>query len=137
MADESCIHCGQPAEDDDRETGSGRVHERCWAALNSANENDRDEPRKKSSLANKLLGIFVVLIAVGGAVLIFIGTQGPTVPLIEGFGGTQNPLVGIPNVAIGALGIFEVLFFIAAGIALLVISLIGLAIWKFFDRSKA
>ncbi len=94
---------------------------------------DSNEPNQQSEKTRKgksFLGILVILIAVGGATLIFMSGQDSSVPQIEGYGGNQNPFVGITNVGIGVMGFFETIFLLLAGGALLVISLIGFAIWR-------
>ena len=94
----------------------------------SGNE-DSDESNQQSEKTPKgdgLLGLFVFLIAVGGATLIFIISLEPSIPQIEGYGGNQNPFVGIANVGIGVLGIFEtIVFLIMAGVILLVVVPVG------------
>ena len=108
-------------------------------STDSGNE-DSGESGQQSEKASKgkgFLGIFVFLIAVGGVVLIIMSGQDPSIPQIEGYGGNQNPFVGITNAASGVFGIFEMILLLLAGGALLVISLIGFAIWRNFERIKA
>ena len=85
MANEPCIHCGQPSEDGDRVTESGRVHERCWDAFNE------EKPVAKSSV---VAGCFGLSMAAGGAVVLSIGLA--AFAMGSSLGGSQNPLVGIP-----------------------------------------
>jgi hypothetical protein len=108
-------------------------------STDSGNEDsgESNQQSEKTPKGKGFLGILVFLIAVGGVVLIVMSGQDPSIPQIEGYGGNQNPLVGIPNVAIGAVGIFETFMYLLAGGALLVISLIGFAIWRNFERIKA
>jgi hypothetical protein len=132
---------GQPADDKLNQPEQEAVEPIEGKAMptDSGNE-DSDESNQQSEKTPKgdgLLGIFVFLIAVGGATLIFISSLEPSIPQIEGYGGNQNPFVGIANVGIGVLGIFEMILFLLAGGALLVISLIGFAIWRNFERIKA
>lgn len=87
MADESCIHCGQPAEDDDRETGSGRVHERCWDAFSE------ERPVKKLSV---VAGIFGFSMAAAGAFVLSFGLAALSMAEVLRTLDPQNPLVGIP-----------------------------------------
>jgi antitoxin component YwqK of YwqJK toxin-antitoxin module len=61
ISDESCIHCGQSADVDDRETGSGRVHERCWDAFNE------EKPVAKLPIVAGIFGFS--MFAIGGVVL--------------------------------------------------------------------
>lgn len=105
MADESCIHCGQPAEDDDRETGSGRVHERCWDAFSE------EKPVAKSSVVAGILGLGMVA---GGATVLSIGLAVlGMASSLHSAGSTQNPLVGIPA---------AIMWFMAMGVAYSAIS---------------
>jgi hypothetical protein len=95
-------------------------------STDSGNE-DSGESGQQSEKASKgkgFLGIFVFLIAVGGVVLIVVSGQDPSIPQIEGYGGNQNPFVGIPNVAIGAMGIFETFMYLIAGGILLAVALV-------------
>jgi len=88
---------------------------------------DSDESNQQSEKTPKgkaFLGILVFLIAVGGVVLIVVSGQDPSIPYIEGYGGNQNPFVGISNVAIGAVGIFETIMYLIAGGILLVVALV-------------
>ena len=102
------------------------------------NENDTHEQSEKTSLGKKLLGIFVILIAVGGALLMLASRYDWPVPYIEGFGGNQNPLVGIPNSMI-FLGEMSARVFLArVGAILLAGSVIafvvGFLIWRTSSR---
>jgi antitoxin component YwqK of YwqJK toxin-antitoxin module len=85
MANEPCIHCGQPSEDGDRVTESGRVHERCWDAFSE------EKPVAKSSV---VAGCFGLSMAAGGAVVLSIGLA--AFAMGSSLEGSQNPLVGIP-----------------------------------------
>ena len=87
MADESCIHCGQPAEDDDRETESGRVHVRCWDAFSE------EKPVAKSSV---VAGCFGLSMVAGGATVLSIGLAALAMASSLHSVDAQNPLVGIP-----------------------------------------
>ena len=125
MPDESCIHCGLPTESVNVvDTKGGTVHEDCWSAFNSASESDGREQSEKTPKGKGFLGILVFLIAVGGVVLIVVSGQDPSIPQIEGYGGNQNPFVGISNVAIGAVGLFETFMYLIAGGILLVVALV-------------
>jgi hypothetical protein len=53
-----------------------------------------------------------------------VSGQDPSIPQIKGSGGNQNPFVGIPNLAIGVLGLFETLMYLIAGGILLVVALV-------------
>ncbi len=86
--------------------------------------NEPNQQSEKASIGKGFLGILVILFAVGGATLIFMSGQDSSVPQIEGYGGNQNPFVGISNVAIGAVGIFETVMYLIAGGILLVIALV-------------
>ena len=102
MADESCIHCGQPAEDDDRNTESGRVHEHCWAAFTE------EKPVAKSSAVAWFFGLSM---AGGGAAAFAIGLAALAMVSLLGSldsAQIQNPLVGIAA---------AIIWFVAASVA--------------------
>ena len=86
MADESCIHCGQHAEDDDRETGSGRVHERCWDAFSE------EKPVAKSSV---VAGCFGLSMVAAGAVVLSIGLAAFAMGSSLDSANNQNPSDGV------------------------------------------
>jgi hypothetical protein len=107
-------------------------------STDSGNE-DSDESGQQSEKASKgkgFLGIFVFLIAVGGVVLIIMSGQDPSIPQIEGYGGNQNPFVGITNVAIGFFGIFEMILLLLAGGALLVVALVVALVLRIVRRKS-
>lgn len=135
MPDVSCIHCGQPAESPNVvDTKSGTVHEGCLAAFNDANEKSTQEQREKLSIEKELFRILVILIAVGGVTLLITSaTHEPS--QIRGYGGNQNPFVGIANLGLGVFGIFEIIFYAIAGALLLGIAAIGLFIWRKSPRT--
>ena len=105
-------------------------------STDSGNEDsgESNQQSEKTPKGKGFLGILVFLIAVGGVVLIIMSGQDPSIPQIEGYGGNQNPFVGITNVGIGVIGIFEtVMYLIAAGI-LLVIALVVYMIRRRISR---
>jgi hypothetical protein len=135
MPDVSCIHCGLPAESlNVVDTKSGTVHEGCLAAFNDANEKSTQEQREKLSIEKELFRILVILIAVGGVTLL-ITSANYEPSQIQGYGGNQNPFVGIANLGLGVLGIFEIIFYAIAGALLLGIAAIGLFIWRKSPRT--
>ena len=102
------------------------------------NENDTQERSEKIPRGKKRLGIFFFLMGVVGALLMLASRYDWPVPYIEGFGGNQNPLVGIPN-SIMFLGEFSArLLLIRAGAILLAGSVIafvvGFLLWRIFRR---
>ena len=113
MADESCIHCGRPAEEDDRETGSGRVHKRCWDAFSE------EVPVAKSS---KAAGCFGLSMVAGGATVLSIGLaalmMGSALHTVD----AQNPLVGIPAAIMWFIAMAVAYSAIPAGAIMLLIA---------------
>jgi hypothetical protein len=103
MANEPCIHCGQPSEDGDRVTESGRVHERCWDAFSEEN------PVAKSSV---VAGCFGLSMVAGGAVVLSIGLAAFAMGSSLDSAFSQNPVVGIP---------IAIMWFIAMSVAFLAI----------------
>jgi hypothetical protein len=67
MSIESCIHCGQPAKEDDRNTSGGRVHDHCWPFFLKTSMLDTGQDRPKTSTGRKVFRFFL------GVVLILIG----------------------------------------------------------------
>jgi antitoxin component YwqK of YwqJK toxin-antitoxin module len=113
MADESCIHCGQPSEDGDRVTESGRVHERCWDAFSE------EKPVAKSSV---VAGIFGLSMVAGGATLLSIGLAVLAMVASLDSANIQNPLVGIPAAIMWIIGMGVVFLAISAGAIMLSIA---------------
>jgi len=101
-------------------------------STDSGNEEsgESNQQSEKTRKGKGFLSIIVFLIAVVGVSLIVVSMQGPTIPQIEGYGGNQNPFVGIPNVAIAAFGIFGTIFFLFAGGMLLVVAFVVYLISK-------
>jgi hypothetical protein len=115
MADESCLHCGQPAEDDDRETESGRVHERCWDAFSE------EKPVAKSSV---VAGIFGFSMAAAGATVLSIGLAALAMASVLHSADAQNPLVGIPAAIMWLIAMAVAFSAIPAGAIMLLIALV-------------
>jgi hypothetical protein len=113
MADESCIHCGQPSEDGDRVTESGRVHERCWDAFSE------EKPVAKSSV---VAGCFGLSMVAGGATLLSIGLAVLAMVASLDSANIQNPLVGIPAAIMWIIGMGVVFLAIPAGAIMLLIA---------------
>jgi hypothetical protein len=85
---------------------------------------ESNQQSEKTPKGKGFLGILVFLIAVVGVVLIVVSGQDPSIPQIKGYGGNQNPFVGIPNFAIGVLGLFETFMYLITGGILLVVALV-------------
>ena len=113
MADESCIHCGQPSEDGDRVTESGRVHERCWDAFSE------EKPVAKSSV---VAGCFGLSMVAGGGTLLSIGLAVLAMVASLDSANIQNPLVGIPAAIMWIIGMGVVFLAIPAGAIMLSIA---------------
>lgn len=86
-----------------------------------------------------LFGTIVVLSAVAGVILLFGGMGGISIPYAEGFGGNQNPLVGIHNVRTFFTNsmLHSVMRFL--GVVMLLISFVGIGVWRVAEpkRQKA
>ena len=60
MANESCLHCGQPAESDrDVVTRAGAVHEGCWATYSGDNDSQASRPMHFLGAILRFLGMIV------------------------------------------------------------------------------
>jgi hypothetical protein len=71
MSNESCIHCGQPAEEDDRNTSGGRVHDHCWPFFHKTSMSDTGEDRPKTSIGRKVFRFFLVVVLILIGIVIF------------------------------------------------------------------
>jgi len=80
IPNESCIHCGQPADNDDPDYGSGRVHERCWDAFIGAD--DPVEVKRPMQILGVLFRFLGMAIIIGSAFLIFLSRGKDGGPLI-------------------------------------------------------
>jgi antitoxin component YwqK of YwqJK toxin-antitoxin module len=94
-------------------------------------EKNTPDQGEKTSKGKMLLGILVILCAVGGVALLFVAGQDELIPQIEGYGGNQNPFVGIPNLV---MGVGSIVLLLILGSTLLGISAIGFAIWRWSSR---
>ena len=97
---------------------------------------ESNQQSEKTPKGKGFLGILVFLIAVVGVVLIVVSGQDPSVPQIKGYGGNQNPFVGIPNLGIGVLGLFETFMYLIAGGILLVVALVVTLVLRIVRRKS-
>jgi len=96
---------------------------------------DNNEVGKKPSKLAVAAGWIGLVTAVTGFLMIG-GLDSWTMPFIKGYGGNQNPLVGIPNSAMFLVGLGGHLIQYAVGKGLLAISAISIAIWVITDNNK-
>ena len=97
---------------------------------------ETDEQNTETSKTGALSGRFAVVLALLGAALIIFSGNGPSMPYIEGHGGNQNPLVGIPNAAMSLVGMALAFVVFKTGQLMLVISAISTAIWVATNNNK-
>lgn len=96
---------------------------------------DNDVVSRKSSKLSVAFGWIGIVTAVAG--LLMAGGLGSwSMPYIEGYGGNQNPLVGIPNSAMFLVDMGERLLQYRVGRGLLVISAISITIWVVANNNK-
>ena len=123
MANEPCVHCGQPSEDGDRVTESGRVHERCWDAFSE------EKPVAKSSV---VAGCFGLSMVAGGATVLSIGLAALAMASWLHSVDAQNPLVGIPAAILWIMAMIVAYSAIAAGAIMLLIAFFTWVFTKIF-----
>jgi antitoxin component YwqK of YwqJK toxin-antitoxin module len=96
---------------------------------------DNDVVSRKSSKLSVAFGWIGIVTAVAG--LLMTGGLGSwSMPYIEGYGGNQNPLVGIPNSAMFLADMGARLLQYRVGRGLLVISAISITIWVVANNNK-
>ena len=96
---------------------------------------DNDVVSRKSSKLSVAFGWIGIVTAVAG--LLMTGGLGSwSMPYIEGYGGNQNPLVGIPNSAMFLADMGAHLLQYRVGRGLLAISAISITIWVIANNNK-
>jgi len=96
-------------------------------------ENDTSEQTEKTSKGKMLLGIIVILIAVGGVTLLVTSANYEQWQ-IQGWGGAQNPFVSFANAGLLFFGLSVTFLLLIVGGILLGISAIGFFIWRWSSR---
>ena len=97
MSDESCIHCGQPAESDrDVVTRAGAVHEGCWATYSGDNDSQVIASRPMQFLGGLLRFLGMIVIGVSAIFLLFGDGDAEAIikPLIGGSFGAAMHFAG-------------------------------------------
>jgi hypothetical protein len=96
---------------------------------------DNDVVSRKSSKLSVVFGWIGIVTAVAG--FLMIGGLGSwSMPYIEGYGGNQNPLVGIPNSLMFLADMSAHRLQNLVGRSLLAISAISITIWVIANNNK-